>query len=61
MMCFTFAFMSGLLFVPLPTVYPLTYIGLGLGHLLVRSIRYRASDWRNAFRWLLTRSPPSSK
>ena len=57
-MCFTLAFMSGLLFVPLPTVYPLAYIGLGLGHLLVRGIRHRASDWRDALRWLVTGSPP---
>ena len=45
MMCFTLAFMSGLLFAPLPSIYPLAYIGVGLGHLTVRGCKNRMEEW----------------
>ena len=38
--CFNFAFMVGLFFVPLPGIYHLAYLGLGLGHITLRSIKY---------------------
>lgn len=44
MMCFTIAFMGGLLFVPVASVYSYGYIGLALGHLAVRRGRYWLRD-----------------
>jgi len=38
--------MSGLIFVPLPTIYALGYIGLMSGHLLIRTINHEGSDLR---------------
>ena len=47
------AFMSGLIFVPLPTIYALGYIGLMSGHLLFRTLSHEGSDlceeWRDIF------------
>jgi hypothetical protein len=44
LMCFTIAFMGGLLFAPTHSVHQLSYIGLAIGHLLVRGGRYWMAD-----------------
>jgi hypothetical protein len=46
MMCFAISFMGGLLFVPLPTIYPLAYLGLATGHLGLRAVRSMGEEWR---------------
>lgn len=38
--------MSGLLFVPLPGIFGLTYGGMVFGHLMMRYIRKRGMEWR---------------
>lgn len=48
LMCFNFAFASGLLFVAAPAIYPLSYIGLALGHLSMRSLSYFGKDCKRA-------------
>jgi len=59
LMCFTVAFMGGLLFAPVYSVYQLSYIGLALGHLLIRSGRYWIGDIKGDIRgigsWLSKR------
>lgn len=40
MYCFNFAFMAGLLFVPLPGIYHFAVLGLSLGHITIRTIKY---------------------
>lgn len=47
--CFNFAFMGGLLFVPVPCSYTMCYLGLGLGHLLIRAFRHTAWDVKKKF------------
>lgn len=44
MHCFNIAFMSGLLFVPVPGIYHFAYMGLALGHIMLRSLRYARED-----------------
>jgi hypothetical protein len=39
-----FAFMTGLIFVPFPVIYTLGYMGLLMGHLILRKIDYYQSD-----------------
>lgn len=45
--------MSGLLFVPLPTIYAFGYMGLMGGHLVMRMLfhegRNLREEWRDAF------------
>jgi hypothetical protein len=36
--------MSGLIFVPLPGIYSFAYMGLGIGHLVIRLIKYAKDD-----------------
>jgi hypothetical protein len=38
--------MSGLLFVPFPTIYAYSYIGLAFGHLLIRFTKKNLSEWK---------------
>lgn len=51
--CFNFAFMSGLIFVPVPGIYHFAYLGLALGHILQRSCRYLGQDIRRNIKKLL--------
>lgn len=45
--CVNIAFMSGLVFVPLPGVYHFVYLGLAIGHVGIRMSKYLAADfWR---------------
>lgn len=53
LMCFNFAFMSGLLFVAAPAIYPLSYIGLALGHLSMRSLSHFGKDCKKTLSDLL--------
>jgi len=46
LMCFNIAFMTGLLVVGTPSIFSLSYIGIGLAHLTTRLIRYRVTDWK---------------
>ena len=48
--CLNLAFMSGLIFVPFPTIYTYSYIGLAVGHLLIRSARKVVREWRGIFK-----------
>ena len=48
--CLNFAFMSGLIFVPCPTIYTYSYIGFAVGHLLIRFAKKTISDWKNVFK-----------
>lgn len=54
LMCFNFAFASGLLFVAAPAIYPLSYIGLALGHLTMRTMSFFAKDCKRAVKELFT-------
>jgi hypothetical protein len=42
--------MSGLLFVPLPSIYTLGYIGWMSGHLLIRTLAHEGRDLREELR-----------
>lgn len=53
LMCFNFAFASGLLFVAAPAIYPLSYIGLALGHLSMRSLSSFIKDCKRSLTDLL--------
>ncbi len=44
------AFMSGLIFVPLPTIYSLSCVGLMSGHLMIRRLSHEGSDLREEWR-----------
>jgi hypothetical protein len=48
-MCFNIAFMSGLLLVASPAIYPLAYIGIASAHLSIRSLKNRTESWRSFF------------
>lgn len=54
LMCFNFAFASGLFFVAAPAIYPLSYIGLALGHLTMRTMGFFAKDCKRAVKELFT-------
>lgn len=47
--------MGGLVFVALPTVFPLGYIGLALGHLTLKLTRHRIEEWKTYLRLKLNR------
>jgi len=53
--CLNFAFMGGLIFVPFPTIYAYSYIGLALGHLLIRFVKKISYDWREMFKKRISR------
>lgn len=40
--------MSGLVFVPVPSIYQLSYIGYVIGHLIVRACKY---SWQDVVRY----------
>jgi hypothetical protein len=44
MHCFNIAFMSGLLFIPIPGIFHFAYLGLGMGHLTIRFVKYTRDD-----------------
>lgn len=50
MFCTNLAFMSGLIFVPAPGVYHFAYLGLGLGHLMIRYGRHLIEDIMRTYR-----------
>ncbi len=44
------AFMTGLLFVPLPSIYAFGYLGWMAGHLLIRTLNHEGIDLREEWR-----------
>lgn len=44
--------MTGLVFAALPSVFPLGYIGLSLGHLTLRLVRSRVAEWKKMLRMM---------
>lgn len=55
LLCLSIAFMGGLVFVALPTVFPLGYIGLALGHLTLKLTRHRIEECKTYLRLKLNR------
>lgn len=53
MNCFNIAFMGGLIFVPIPGIYHFAYMGLGIGHLILRTIKHFNQDIKRGIRKLL--------
>lgn len=53
MNCFNIAFMGGLIFVPVPGIYHFAYMGLALGHLILRTTKYFKQDISRGVRKLL--------
>lgn len=45
--------MSGLIFIPIPGIYHMVYIGLSLGHLIIRIIKYMKDDMKRGVKKLL--------
>lgn len=48
--CLNITFMSGLIFVPFPTIYAYSYIGLAAGHLLMMFAKKIIFEWRSIFK-----------
>lgn len=48
--CLNFAFMGGLMVVPCPVIYTYSYIGLAMGHILIRFARKIIGEWRGIFK-----------
>ena len=53
MYCTNIAFMTGLLFVPLPGIYHFAYLGLASGHIFIRMMKYVWHDVKRSFRRLI--------
>ena len=50
LMCLNIAFMSGLLFTAVPSIYTFAYIGIALAHLQLRFLKGVSEEWKEYVR-----------